>query len=235
MAPWRSWIAANLRPRRKLFAGLSDQTLYEWIRGKRDFLYIDHGYWNRGYSFRVIVGATHLAHLLDRAGDRISTNPVRGVPTTPVIAPWKREIQGGGQIVVIPPSEVVSDLFRIPGGPRGWMDDMTRQLRKYTKREIKFKKSKSPPLAEYCHGAHAVVTFGSVAGVEAAIMGYPVFSGPICPTLPISAGTIENIESPVYPDREPWLRSLSYAQYTFDELEQMNLEEYDYSCRNDVP
>ncbi len=188
-----------------------------------------HGYWNRGHSFRVIVGETHLSRLLDRPGDRISTNPVGGATTTPVLAPWKHATEdGGGQIVVSPPSEVVATLYRVPGGPRGWMDDIQRQLHKYTKRVIKIKKEKSPPLAEYCNGAHAVVTFGSVAGVEAAIMGYPVFSGPICPTTPISAGPIENIESPVYADREPWLRSLSYAQYTFPELEHMNLEDYDY-------
>jgi hypothetical protein len=65
-------------------------------------------------------------------------------------------------------------------------------------------------------------------------MGYPVFSGPICPTLPISAGPLENIESPVYSDnREAWLRSLSYAQYTMEELHKMKLEEYDYSRCND--
>lgn len=208
--------------------------MHDWIAQKRDFLYIDHGYWNRGYSFRVIVGETHLTRLLDRPGDRISTNPVNGNPTTPVIAPWKRWHDGSGQIVLIPPSEVVASMFRVPGGPRGWIDSMTATLRKYTKRELKFKKEKSPPLAEYCNGAHAVVTFGSVAGVEAAAMGYPVFSGPICPTRPISAGPLENIETPVYSDnREAWLRSLSYAQYTFDELEQMNLEDYDYSRGND--
>jgi hypothetical protein len=231
VAPWRSWIAANIRPHRKLYVGLSDQTLHDAIAKKQDFVYIDHGYWNRGYSFRVIVGETHLTKLLDRPGDRISTNPVGGNTTTPQIAPWKKWHDGRGHVVVIPPSEVVSGVFRIPGGPRGWMDNMTATLRKYTAREIKFKKEKSPPLAEYCDNCHAVVTFGSVAGVEAALLGYPVFSGPICPTLPISAGTLETIDKPVYSDnREAWVRSLSYAQYTFDELEKMNLDEYEYRC-----
>lgn len=234
MATWRAWIAANIRTSRKLFAGLTDPELPDYIAEKRDFIYIDHGYFNRGHSFRVIVGGTHLTHLLDRPGDRMATNPVGGHPTTPRAAPWQRRHDGGGQIVVIPPSEVVAGVFRIPGGPRGWMDRMTEELRKHTSRELRFKKDKGPPLREYCNGAHAVVTFGSVAGVEAALMGYPVFSGPNCPTQPISAGPLENIESPAYSEnRVAWLHSLSYAQYTMEELATMKLEGYAYTRCND--
>jgi hypothetical protein len=223
---------ANLRTKRELYCGLTNPLLVDAIRCQRPFLYVDHGYWARNYSFRVIVGATHLTRLLERPGNRVATAPISGIRSTPILAPPKRELHGTrGHIVVIPPSEVVAGVFRLPGGHRGWMDDIQNEIRRYTDRVIRIKKEKSPPLAEYCHGAHAVVTFGSVAGVEASIMGYPVFSGPVCPTLPLCAGAIADIESPREYDmdaRKAWLNSLSYAQWTPEELCKMDITDYNY-------
>ena len=74
------------------------------------------------------------------------------------------------------------------------------------------------------------MTYGSVAGIEAAILGIPVFSGPICPTLPISAGTLEQIENPTLHERRPWLCSLAYANWRISEIPKIHLEDYNYTC-----
>lgn len=193
-----------------------DQDLRGYIEAGSDFLYFDHGYWKREKYFRCIVGATHLTRLLDRTADR----------WMPPLAPVRR---GGRHIVVIPPSDIVVNVFRA----QFWLERTLQRLAEVTDRPVVVKGKDGRTMRDACTGAHAVVTFGSVAGVEAAILGCPVFSGPICPTLPISAGAISDIESPAEVDREPWLRSLSYAQWKMEEIEKLNLKEYDYGARSD--
>lgn len=195
-----------------------DQDLRGHIETGADFLYFDHGYWKREKYFRCIVGATHLTRLLDRPADR----------WMPLLAPVRR---GGKHIVVIPPSDIVVNVFRA----QFWLERTLQRLAEVTDRPVVVKGKDGRTMRDACTGAHAVVTFGSVAGVEAAILGYPVFAGPICPTRPISAGDLSAIECPAEVDREPWLRSLSYAQWKMEEIEKLNLKEYDYGARsNDV-
>jgi hypothetical protein len=56
-----------------------------------------------------------------------------------------------------------------------------------------------------------------VAGVEAACLGFPVFGPETSPAYPVS-GSLDDIENPVRPDREPWLRTLAYSQFTTAEI-----------------
>ena len=173
-------------------------------------LYVDRAYWDRANKWRIIRGGIHLKHQLDRPADRMAGVEIR---------PWRTD---GDFIAIIPPSKW--QIERIPGADK-W------EVRVKTKREIRVKYDKAIPLEEYLQGAWGVISYGSVAAVKAAMWGYPVLSGPQCPATPISC---EDIENPVLKDREPWLRSLSYAQWTMPEVLRMNFKEYDYSCRDDV-
>lgn len=212
---WNNWLRANARAgERRIFVGLVYDELRGCIERGEDFLYFDHGYWQRESLYRCIVGATHLTRVLDRPADRLGKAR---------LAPDKR---GGRHIVVIPPSGLVEALYRA----HRWLPTTLQRIAESTDRPIVVKQKDGRTMRDACTDAHAVVTFGSVAGVEAAILGYPVFAGPICPTRPISAGELEQIEAPAEVDREPWLRSLSYAQWTLDEIERLNLQEYDYKC-----
>ena len=78
------------------------------------------------------------------------------------------------------------------------------------------------------------MTFASVAGVEAAVAGVPVFATQRCPTWPITAGPIEAIETPVLADRGPWLRSLGYACWHMDELDELDIGNYGYARSDDI-
>lgn len=212
---WASWLRANAKAGDRLvFVGLGDDNLRGCIERGDDFLYLDHGYWQRESLYRCIVGETHLTRVVDRPADRLGKAK---------LAPAKR---GGRHVVVIPPSGLVEQLYRA----HLWLPTTLQRLAESTDRPVVTKQKDGRTMRDACNGAHAVVTFGSVAGVEAAMLGYPVFAGPICPTRPISAGRLEDIETPAEADREAWLRSLSYAQWTLDEIERLNLREYDYSC-----
>lgn len=215
------WKQLGDRQGHGVFVGMRSPELPRHI-GK-PFLYMDHGYWRREpllQWFRLIHDDIHLTHLLDRPGDRWKAQGRE-------LAPWRRD---GRTVVVIPPSEAIQAIY---GDARGWLDSTLATLAARTERPV-LVKQKGPPLPKYLQekDAWAVVTYASVAGVEAALHGYPVFAGPHCPALPISAGPIEKIGHPVYRDREPWLHSLAYSTWHISEFNQINLEDYHYraSC-----
>jgi hypothetical protein len=74
------------------------------------------------------------------------------------------------------------------------------------------------PLEEALQGAHALVTHSSNVAIEAACLGTPVFVDPASAAAPVGLTDLGQIESPVYPDREPWLSHLAYNQFTFEEI-----------------
>lgn len=201
----------------RLFVGLKDPEIKRYIREGLDFVYVDHPYFFRDDNtcFRMVWGATHLTTLLDRPRDRMKR---RGMPL-PV--PWRKN---GREVIVIPPSPRAIDIF----DEQWWLMRTVAHIKRVTDRPVRVKHNKLTALDRFLQDAWCVVTFGSVAGVEAAMMGVPVFSGPICPTRPISAGEIDDIEKPVYAEREPWMASLNYATWRLDELHRMNLENYQY-------
>lgn len=66
---------------------------------------------------------------------------------------------------------------------------------------------------------HAVVTFNSNLAVEAVLNGVPVFVDDVgSMALAVANRSLAYIESPLLPDRRKWLRDLSYAQWTPDEM-----------------
>jgi len=206
---WVPWFQKYLKAPIPVCVGLATSDVGE--RLGTDFLYVDRAYWDRAERWRIIRGGIHLTRQLERPGDRLAWSELR---------PWR---VSGDFVVVIPPSSYQCE--RIPGA-RDWLESLDLQ----TDREVRVKHDKQAPFAEFLAGAWAVVSYGSVAAVKAAMWGYPVLSGPWCPATPI---TCESLEAPVLKDRGPWLRSLSYAQWTMDEVRRMNFEEYEYRASGD--
>lgn len=189
------------------------------MRDGPPFLYFDNPYFRRddkSMRFRLIKSATHLTHLLPEQKGRVID--------VPELQPWKPE--GRRQhILVIPPSPTQLAVF----GCNLWLNGVQKRLKDATSRPVVVKHQKYDPLAPELERAFAVVTWASVAGVEAAVAGVPVFSTERCPSWPINAGALEDIERPRRVDRREWLRSLGYACWHMDELETLDLETYDYA------
>jgi len=76
----------------------------------------------------------------------------------------------------------------------------------------------SRKLHDDLRGAHALVTHGSNAAVEAVFMGCPVFVDPCSAAALVGKTNLDEIEEPIYPDRTAWLHSLSYSQFSEKEL-----------------
>lgn len=207
--------------------GLIDPRSRELVRDGHDFLYGDHAYFDRGWmknNFRVVRNGHHLTTALKRPDDRLKRWNVS-------IEPWRRG--QGRAIVVIPPSNYYAPIYP---DTKGWLESTMATLKTVTDRPLHVKGQKGR-LRECLleeHDAFAVVCCISVAGMEAALMGVPVFSTAHCCSWPINAGRLEDIERPEYPDRHDWACGLAYASWNAEELESIDFRDYYYDVKHEA-
>ncbi len=224
LANWVTQYQAHDNGGLPVICGLVDSRNLKYKRDDTDFLYADHAYFDRGWDkhhFRLIRKAHHLTRVVSRPDDRLKKWNVQ-------IEPWRK---GGRDIVIIPPSKFYWDLY----GLSDWLRRTKEEIGRHTDRHIHVKETKGR-LRECLleeHDAHAVVCAISVAGMEAALMGVPVFSTPHCCSWPMNAGPLEMIEKPERPERHAWASSLAYASWHADELERIDFRDYCYSMKEE--
>lgn len=169
------------------------------------FVFVDHAYFGRGYeaqNFRVILSDIHQRKLVKREK-----------PKTFGYKPL--EYHGGGDVLIFPPSNTITQTFEA----QNWVEETKAEIRKHTDRRIVVKHKEAPePLKNYLKSAHAVIGYGTVASVEAALQGVPVFHGPRCPVTPIGQD-LAQIEKPSFPDREAWFTGLTWSQFHLSEIQ----------------
>lgn len=187
-----------------------------WNQRGRRWIYWDRGYCRRIFStwlprgenggyYRWNLGAFQMPAIRNVPDDRWRAL------NTPVAA-WRK---GGRHIVVAMPTQPYSALH----GTERWTDQTVEALNKLTDRPIVIRSKESKrPLADELAGAHALVSHGSNAANEAIILGCPVFVDKSCAAALVGQTDLTRIESPAYPDREPWLHSLAYSQFNEREL-----------------
>lgn len=181
-------------------------------------------YWDRGYNRRVFatdlpvgrdggmyrwhVGTFQMQELRDVPSDRWKA-------TATDLWPWQKN---GRHVLVAEPSPTYQRFH----GIEGWLPRTIAALKAVTDRPIVTRDKEmqrfSTKLHQHLKGAHCLVTHGSNAAVEAAIMGCPVFVHPDSAAALVGKTDIVEIESPTYPDRSPWVHSLAYSQFSEREL-----------------
>jgi hypothetical protein len=192
-----------LRQSDRILAQAKAQQLY--------FFYIDHAYFNRGHgrSYRITRNGYEAGAVRACPPDRIADLDVE-------LLPWRKS---GREIIVCPPTEYFMQAHGCPD----WLDTTLANLRRVTDRPIVIRLKPQPgeevvPLPKALDTAHALVTHSSNVAIEAACLGTPVFVAPASAAAPVGLTDVSRIESPVYPDREPWLAHLAYNQFSFDEI-----------------
>jgi hypothetical protein len=182
------------------------------IEQGRTWYYGDKAYFNRHDYFRITKNAYQFTEF---------TNPVnskRFDQTGFRIKPWQR---GGKKILLCPQSDVFMQRF---GSTQDqWVMWAKAELAKYTKRpvEVRYKtwSRAEEDFAAALSGAHAVVVFSSIAGVQAAVHGVPCFATIDCASARFGSMDLSLIESPVRPDnREQMAWQLAENQWTLDEI-----------------
>ena len=181
-------------------------------------------YWDRGYNRRIFAtdlppGTEGGMYRWHRNSFQMQT--VRDVPadrwkaTKTDLWPWAKD---GRHIVVAQPSPTYEKFH----GIEGWTARTLEALEAVTDRPIVVRDKEMQRFGRKLHedlkGAHCLVTHGSNAAVEAVIMGCPVFVHPDSAASLVGRTDLRDINEPLYPDREPWLRSLAYSQFSEREL-----------------
>lgn len=187
-----------------------------WIANGRDWIYWDRGYCRRVFAtwlprgenggyYRWHLNSYQLQKILDVSNDRWQTMNTK-------VEPWRR---GGRHILIAAPSRTYQQFHRI----ETWLSDTVDALARITDRQlvIRDKESKRPLQADLAD-AHCCVTHGSNTAVEAVILGTPVFVHPCSAAALVGRTDLKHIETPTYPERQPWLNSLAYSQFTEFEM-----------------
>lgn len=187
-----------------------------WRERGRTFVYWDRGYLNRGGKtwlkrrggpeyFRWHVSAYQMRGVDENVGpERFDALRLR-------VHPWRR---GGHRIIVAAPSKHYTEFHRLDG----WTERVVAQLRKTGRPVAVRHKTSGVPLDRELLDAHCLVTHGSVAAIEAVVMGCPVIVDPQSAAAPVGRTSVSDIENLNYPDRAPWLRALANSQFTANEV-----------------
>lgn len=191
-----------------------------WAQRKRTFVYWDRGYCDRVFAtclangdesgfYRWHVNAFQMRTVRDVADDRW-----KKCKSAAMLRPWAK---GGRHIVIAAPTRTYAKFHRC----ESWIADTIDALARVTDRQLVIRDKeqyKRRPIQMDIEGAHCLVTHASNAAVESVILGCPVFVHESSAAALVGRTDLKQIENPVYPDRDPWLRSLAYSQFHEREL-----------------
>jgi hypothetical protein len=191
-----------------------------WVTQKRTWVYWDRGYFDRifatglptgvnGGYYRWHVGSFQMSQVRPVPADRWLARKASSC-----VLPWEKN---GNHIVIAAPTRTYAKFH----GTRDWIADTIDALARVTDRQMVIRDKEQclrRPLMEDLAGAHALVTHGSNAAVEAVILGCPVFVDKSSAAVLVGKTDLKEIEKPVYPNRTMWLNSLAYSQFSEAEL-----------------
>lgn len=221
-----SWEYASEKPNPVCIRGMTfRQVTKTCMETNREFYYIDNGYFGNPktkYWFRIIKNHVHdIRSIIKRPLDRLQrvTQLANSIPL--------EKFTTGRKIIIAPPSPKSFTIWGIDY--QTWIDMTIAELKKYTDRpiELRFKRDRPDRLAEdtmqqaLSNDVHCLITYNSVAAVEALMLGKPVITlGPNAAQQLArrSLEDIENLYIPTEDERMAWLAHLSYSQFTYDEL-----------------
>lgn len=194
----------------------------------RDFYYIDTGYFGnfgKGKTYHRIVrnAMQYLGPIIDRPDDRFLQTGTKLIPFN-----TKKQKHQGSRILLCPPSEKAMrngwglDLDT-------WLQETVATLQQHTDREIVIREKKIRHERQlhdtiwdaFADDIYCVVTYNSIAAVEALIAGKPIFAlGPNA-AHHFARSNLADIENPIIPDDDEvrhFFCHLAYCQYTKAEM-----------------
>jgi len=208
------------------FVGGNMDMVYKYMAEGDDWYFTDMPYFhrwsgfaeavnpNKDFYWRMIRNRLHAGPIVDRPSDRFNKLGID-------IKPWR---EGNDTILICPSSDTMTK-FNNGINAHQWTLKAEKEIEQAGfKSRVRDKPrggGTSGPdaalvsFAEDVKDVHAVYTTVSMAAVEAAILGVPVFCSNNNAAAPIASKDFAN---PIYPDREKWLYHLAYNQFTPDEI-----------------
>lgn len=217
-----------------LVRGLGKQKIIkECIARGKDFYFMDTGYVGNNPStnnpngkkiyHRIVKNALQNLHMPEKEGNE---NLYGGERWKRLAIPFKDNVPGR-KILIVPPSEKVMKYFERDLDQ--WINETILEIKKHTSRPIEVRKKPSREDRVSVNtieqalddNVHCMVTYNSIAALEAMIYGKPaIVLGPNC-AQDLCEKRLERIEFVKHPGRKQltWLcRYLSNNQFTYDEM-----------------
>jgi len=195
---------------------------------KRDFYYIDSGYFGNqpnplnpsGWKLwhRIVKNDLQHSDIVPRPSDRWDRLKITLHPR-----------RHGSQIIVAAPDEKPCRFYGVNYDT--WVEETVAKIKQYTDRPIvvrqrapkRIDRTHSDPLSKVlANDVHALVTFNSVAAVESVMHGVPAFTlAPANAASPVASQDLSQIDSPYWADQDKihaWACHLAYGQFNVGEL-----------------
>lgn len=202
------------------------------VQEKRNFCFIDHAYFNKGYEYPTWMRVTLNRHVF--GGKLIGSNSQR---FDQFFSKYKLQAWRGGQgkhILVMPPTHAIGWLF----DAHDWETKVLAQLRQVTDRPIKIRNKPNnpvvddkgnllyiennsvPSLAEDLKDAYAAVIYNSNSAIECIQAGVPVICEEACAAKPIAfdLSAIDSNAIAIEPQRQQLFNDLANSQFTKEEI-----------------
>jgi lipopolysaccharide biosynthesis glycosyltransferase len=205
---------------RGLGGGSRKAIQYCWKTG-RPFYAIDTGYFGNGKLKRIHRvtkdALQYLGPIYERNGDRARQMGYKF-----------KKFKPGSKILLVPPSNKVMEMFGQPD-PEVWVENVIAELKKYTDRpiEVRLKPTRTervttkPIQAALREDVHCLITYNSIAAVEALMEGKPaIVLGQNAASI-VAENDIKNINNPKIPTRDEmdaFMANIAYQQFTVNEL-----------------
>jgi|TARA_B100001093_G_scaffold501999_1_gene554382 hypothetical protein len=201
-----------------------------WETG-RPFYYIDNGYMGnlmkKKKYYRIVKNnIQHTKVNPDMPSDRY----LALCQFAPYMNYYGRKPLQGGPILLVTPSEKPCQFYNLD--KKTWIEETVAEIKKHTDRPIVIREKglrpdriKDNSVASQCarDQIYAVVTYQSMAALEAMHYGIPAFTTALSCVDSVANRNLSDIENPGYPDEAKFLNLLhylSYCQYTLDEINQ---------------
>jgi len=221
-SPWPNHIPVAFRSMTKR------KEIYKCWETGRPFYYIDNGYMGnlmkKKHFYRVVKNNIQHTKVKEMPGDRFSDL----CRFAPYMHYYGKKPKQDGPILLVTPSEKPCKFYNLD--QEQWKQDTIAELKKHTDRPIVVRdkglrpdRIKENSVAAQCarDQIYAVVTYQSMAALEALHYGIPAFTlAPSCVDSVVSKD-LSTIEQAKYPDEQQFknlLHYLAYCQYSLDEI-----------------
>lgn len=198
------------------------------LEDQREFFYVDSGYLGNqvGDSNRRGDKLWHRIVRNDLQSNQILECPADRWERLRITLQQRRH---GRKIILAAPDEKPCRYYGIDR--EQWLAETMAAIRAHTDRPVVIRERAPKRQDRTIHDplnrvladdVHCLVTFNSIAAVEAIVAGVPaIVLAPTHAAQPVASTQIQDIENPMWPDqslREAWAHSLAYQQYHVKEM-----------------
>jgi len=194
----------------------NESLLVSKIDNKYPFWFIDSGYTNflepNKKWHRLVRSHLHYGTMFEAPVDRLGS--FKSFPQ-----PWRIN---GDKILIVEPGAFAASIFHVD--LKTWKYKVESELRKYTDKKIVFREKAPKDIRtslykELCDDDYyCVININSNAATESIWAGIPAITLDKHITNPVTRNRLEDINDLLRPNLALWLCSLSYSQFTYDEL-----------------